>query len=122
MLFAIGAGDQVVAVDDQSDFPRGGRRCMTALSGFEPNVEAIAGYEPDLVVTVQRRRSRRPARRRSASRTGSGQAAATFDDVYTQIEQLGAITGHVGEAAELVGQMQTDIAAVIDDLPELPSR
>src|SRR6476619_269543 len=47
-LFAIGAGKQVVAVDDQSDYPK--RAPRTSLSGFTPNVEAIAGYKPDLVV------------------------------------------------------------------------
>ncbi|HYF10964.1 MAG TPA: ABC transporter substrate-binding protein, partial [Actinomycetota bacterium] len=47
-LFAIGAGEQVVAVDDQSDFPP--EAPTTKLSGFEPNIEAIAGYDPDLVV------------------------------------------------------------------------
>ena len=49
-LFAIGAGDQVVAVDDQSNYPAE-VAAGTDLSGYEPNVEAIAGYEPDLVVT-----------------------------------------------------------------------
>ena len=47
-LFAIGAGPQVVAVDDQSDYPKAAPK--TALSGFTPNVEAIAAYRPDLVV------------------------------------------------------------------------
>ena len=47
-LFAIGAGEQVIAVDDQSNYPP--EAPMTELSGFEPNVEAIAGYQPDLVV------------------------------------------------------------------------
>src|SRR5262245_9898482 len=47
-LFAIGAGKQVVAVDDQSDYPKSAPK--TALSGFTPNVEAIASYRPDLVV------------------------------------------------------------------------
>ena len=47
-LFAIGAGSQVVAVDDQSDFPKSAPQ--TSLSGFTPNVEAIAAYRPDLVV------------------------------------------------------------------------
>src|SRR5688572_2691950 len=47
-LFAIGAGPQVVAVDDQSNYPA--RAPRTELSGFTPNVEAIAGYRPDLVV------------------------------------------------------------------------
>ncbi|MEX2612570.1 MAG: hypothetical protein WD380_03245, partial [Gaiellaceae bacterium] len=39
-LFAIGAGPQVVAVDDQSDYPKSAPK--TTLSGFTPNVEAIA--------------------------------------------------------------------------------
>src|SRR3954452_528583 len=48
MLFAIDAGAQVVAVDDQSNYPAEAPR--TDLSGYTPNVEAIAGYDPDLVV------------------------------------------------------------------------
>ena len=50
MLFAIGAGDQVVAVDSFSYFPE--EAPVTDLSGFEPNIEAIAGFEPDVVVTL----------------------------------------------------------------------
>ena len=51
MLYAIGAGEQVLAVDDFSNFPDEATAKMQGLSGFEPNVEAIAGLEPDLVVT-----------------------------------------------------------------------
>ena len=47
-LFAIGAGKQVVAVDDQSDYPK--RAPRTSLSGYTPNVEAVANYHPDLVL------------------------------------------------------------------------
>ncbi len=39
--------------------------------------------------------------------------------MYDQIEQLGAVTGHVGEAAELVGQMEADIAEILAGLPPL---
>ena len=46
-----------------------------------------------------------------------GTAATTFDEAYTQIEQLGAATGHVAEAAELVGQMKTDLDALAKDVP-----
>ena len=48
ILFAIGAGDQVIAVDEYSTYPA--EAPMTDLSGFTPNVEAIAEYGPDLVV------------------------------------------------------------------------
>ena len=39
-LFAIGAGKQVVAVDNQSNYPK--RAPRTSLSGYSPSVEAIA--------------------------------------------------------------------------------
>jgi len=48
MLFAIGAGEQVVAVDEFSTYPA--EAPITDLSGFTPNIEAIVGYDPDLVV------------------------------------------------------------------------
>jgi iron complex transport system substrate-binding protein len=48
MLFAIGAGDQVVAVDDQSNYPKSAP--VSDLSGIDVNAEAIAGYDADLVV------------------------------------------------------------------------
>ena len=51
MLFAIGAGDQVLAVDDFSNYPPEASAKMPGISGYEPNIEAIAGLEPDLVIT-----------------------------------------------------------------------
>ena len=115
-LFAIGAGDQVIAVDEQSNHPAEADAVMTDLSGYTPNVEAIAGYDPDLVVT-----SGDDELTAQLEAVGIpvwvGPSAATFDEAYTQIEQLGAATGHVAEAAELVGQMQTDLEGLAADLP-----
>src|SRR5690349_10485714 len=48
MLFAVGAGAQVTAVDDQSNYPADAPK--TDLSGYKPNAEAIAAKNPDLVV------------------------------------------------------------------------
>ena len=118
MLFAIGAGDQVLAVDDQSNYPAEAEAKMTDLSGFAPNVEAIAAFEPDLVIHDG-----------TTDLAGQldglgiahwvGAAATSFDDIYVQIEQLGAATGHIAEAAELVAQMQTDIEAAVSGVPPL---
>lgn len=117
MLFAIGAGDQVIAVDDQSNFPAEAAAVASDLSGFEPNVEAISAYEPDLVL-----HDGTTALGDSLDTLGIphwiGPAAVTFDDIYAQLEQLGAATGHVAEAAELVAQMTTDIDAALASLPE----
>jgi iron complex transport system substrate-binding protein len=117
-LYAIGAADQVIAVDSQSNYPPESASKKTELSGYEPNVEAIAAFEPDLVIHD------------GTTDLGSqldaldipqmaGVAPEDFDDVYVQIEQLGAATGHVAEAAELVAEMQTDIDAAIAQIPTL---
>jgi len=119
MLYAIGAGDQVLAVDDFSNYPAEAADKMQGLSGFEPNVEAIAGLEPDLVVTDGTNPDLLDQLDTLGIAHWEGPAAIGFDDVYEQIEQLGAATGHVGEAAEFVANMQTDIAEVRAGLPTL---
>jgi iron complex transport system substrate-binding protein len=119
ILFAIGAGDQVVAVDNLSNYPPEAEAVVTELSAYEPNVEAVAGYEPDLVVTD----GTNPDLVSQLDSLGlahwEGVAPLGFSDVYTQIEQLGATVGRVGEAAELVGRMQTDIDAIVAGMPAL---
>lgn len=117
-LFAIGAGAQVIAVDQYSDYPAEALALPHDLSGFEPNVEAIAALEPDLVVMES---SQVQEQLEALGITVFvALAPATLDDLYTQLEQLGAATGHIAEAAELVGQMQTDVAAAIA-IVEVPS-
>lgn len=120
MIYAIGAADQVLAVDDFSNHPPEAAEKMAGLSGWEPSIEAIAGMEPDLVLTDGTNADFLDQLDTLGIVHWEGFAATSFDEVYAQIEQLGAATGNVAEAAELVAQMQIDIAAVIDGLPELP--
>jgi len=116
MLYAVGAGDQVVAVDDRSDYPADAP--VTDLSGYTPNVEAILGYEPDLVVANADTADLVAGLEQAGVETLILPAAENLDDTYAQIEQLGAVTGHVGDAAELVAQMKTDIDEILAGLPE----
>jgi iron complex transport system substrate-binding protein len=120
ILFAIGAGDQVIAIDDQSNYPPEAAALPNDLSGFEPNVEAIAAYEPDLVVLADDFNGLVDQLSALGIPAWSGPAAATFDDMYAQIEQLGAVTGHVAEAAEVVLGIQTDLDAIVASAPDLP--
>jgi iron complex transport system substrate-binding protein len=116
MLFAIGAGELVVAVDDQSNYPADAP--VTDLSGFTPNIEAIAGYEPDLVVLANDLEDVVAGLEALDIETLLLPAAATLDDMYAQIEQLGAVTGHIAEAAEVVKDTQTRIEAAVARVPE----
>jgi iron complex transport system substrate-binding protein len=110
-LFAIGAGKQVVAVDDQSDYPAQAPR--TKLSGFTPNVEAIAGYRPDLVVVSYDPGGLVSGLRGLGIRVLVQDAAKDFAGMYAEIAQLGAVTGHSREAAGLVARMKRQIGALV---------
>jgi len=110
-LFAIGAGKQVIAVDNQSDFPKTAPR--TTLSGFTPNVEAIAGYRPDLVVIAYDPKGLSEALGRLGIPVVHQDAAATLPGAYQQIRQLGKITGHAAEASTLVTRMKERITAIV---------
>jgi iron complex transport system substrate-binding protein len=116
MLFAIGAGSQVIAVDDQSNYPAEALAKPHTLSGFEPNVEAIAALHPDLVVMSD------PKVQTQLEQLGVtvwiGAAAQSADDVYAQIGQLGAATGHASESAALVSSMQHEIADTLAATPK----
>jgi len=117
VLFALGAGEQIIAVDEMSNYPAEALEKPHELSGFEPNVEAIAALKPDLVVIGDDFSGLATQLEPLGIATWVSPAPTTFDEVYAQIEQLGAATGHVGDAAELVGQMQSDIAAAVASVP-----
>jgi iron complex transport system substrate-binding protein len=114
-LFAVGAGDQVVAVDDQSDYPAGAP--VTELSGYEPNVEAILGYSPDLVLASDDTNDLVAGLAAAGVPTLLLPAATTLDQAYDQIEVIGAATGNVGGAAEVVAGMQADVDDILGGLP-----
>lgn len=116
-LFAIGAGPQVKAVDDQSDYPAEAPR--TDLSGFKPNVEAILAQSPDLVVTASKDADLVASLAKASVPTLVVPSAKTFEEAYGQIERIGAATGHTSEAATLISSMKQRIDAAVAKAPNL---
>ena len=110
-LFAIGAGSQVIAVDDQSDYPKSAPK--TSLSGFTPNVEAIAAYRPDLVIIAYDPKGLSSALKRLSIKVIHHDGATSFKGAYQQIRQLGLVTGHEAEAMRLIGRMKTKIDRIV---------
>jgi cobalamin transport system substrate-binding protein len=116
MLFAIGADKQVVAVDDQSNYPASVPK--TKLSAYQPNVEAIAAYKPDLVVISGDTKDLSGQLAKLSIPVVVEAAAVTLDDTYKQITDLGTRTGHRDKAAGLVSSMKSKITALTKDLPK----
>jgi iron complex transport system substrate-binding protein len=108
-LYAVGAGPQVVAVDDDSDYPASAP--VTKLSGLSPNLEAIAKYNPALVIASQNSNGLVSGLGKLGVPVLIEPAAATLDDAYAQIEQIGQATGHAAQAARTVTSMKAEITA-----------
>ncbi len=113
-LFAVGAGKQVIAVDDYSNFPKNAP--MSKLSAFTPNLEAIAAMKPDLVVLNA------DATKAADVRAGlvmlhiplyMEKAPAGLSGAYLEMRQLGALTGHAAQATALIQRMQRQIKGII---------
>jgi iron complex transport system substrate-binding protein len=112
MLAAVGALEQVVAVDDQSNYPLDVP--VTDLSGFTPNIEAIASYQPDLVVISNDIDNMVASLQSLDIPVLLLPAAVSLQDVYSEIEVVGVATGHATEAEQLASQMREDIEGLVD--------
>lgn len=114
-LYAVGAGPQVVAVDSDSNYPPNAP--VTKLSGLTPNVEAIAKYNPSLVITDQNVGGLVASLSKLGIPTLIEPAANTLDDAYNEITQIGTATGHATQAAQTVASMKQQIAATVARTP-----
>jgi iron complex transport system substrate-binding protein len=115
MLFAIGAGAQVIAVDDNSNYPADAPK--TKLSAFQPNAEAVAAYDPDLVVASNDANGLLAALTKLEIPVLLLPAATTLDDAYGQFATLGAATGRVDDAAKVTQDTKDRIAAAVGSVP-----
>lgn len=120
MLFAIGAGDQIVAADEFSTYPP--EAPVTDLSGFDPNVEAVLGYEPDLVVIAN------DANDLVAGLTAAGipvlvsAAPVDIESGYPLLADLGVAVGRVDETAQVVTTMRDEMATAFAAAPDAEVR
>jgi iron complex transport system substrate-binding protein len=115
VLYAIGAGDQVVAVDKNSDVPEEAPR--TEISGFQPNTEAIIGHDPDLVILSNDANGTVAALTKLGIPVLLEPAADTLEVSYQEELELGQATGHTAQAQELVDSVKERVTAAIASVP-----
>ncbi len=119
IMFALGADEQIVAVDSLSNYPSGAQAVLTELSAYEPNVEAISEFQPDLVVIGDDFTGLADQLATIGIASWTRSAPTSLEEVYEQIVDLGQVIGRSAEAADLVASMRSDIDAAVAAAPQL---
>jgi iron complex transport system substrate-binding protein len=116
MLYAIGAGSQVKAVDSFSDFPKNAP--VTKLDALTPNVEAIVAYKPDLVIVSGDTTGLTAQMAKFGIPVLSDPAATDLADEYQQFDELGQATGHLPQAKAEVSKIKGQIKRIVANAPK----
>jgi len=124
ILFAIGAGDQVVGRDELSDFPEEAKAVTNNGSTFDAlNTELIVSLNPDLVLAAE---INTPEQVKQLEDLGLTvyylKNPTTLEEMYGNLELLAQMTGHQEETAALVESLKARVAAVDEKIAPLSSR
>jgi iron complex transport system substrate-binding protein len=114
ILFALGAGDRVVATDDGSDHPEAAVALPDVATFSTVDIEKVVALEPDLIVAGGLGFTPDDAitRLRGLDIPVVVVYAASVEAVYDDIELIGAATGTSDTATTLTADMRTEIDSI----------
>jgi iron complex transport system substrate-binding protein len=114
ILYAVGAGSQILAVDNLSNYPANAP--VSEISAFEPSVEAILAKKPDLVL-LSIDSTKAPQIRNALVKLGipvlMEKAPATLKDVYAENTLLAKVTDRQAGAVKLNASMAKSIKEIL---------
>jgi iron complex transport system substrate-binding protein len=116
ILFAVGAGSQVIGRDEFSDYPVEAAELPSIGGGFgDYNLEAIVDLEPDLVLAAE---INTPEQVKALSDLGLTvfflANPTSLDEMYLNLLTIAELTGHLDDTEVLVKDLQDRVAAVDD--------
>jgi len=117
IIFALGAESSLIAVDNQADFPDAAKDVAKKVDAYEPNIEAIAGLDPDLVIVANNSSGiveKLDQLDIPVFYQDIDQDIQSVTDVFGQITLLGKVTGRGAQAETLLNGLG-DRLKVIED-------
>ncbi len=124
ILFAIGAGDQVVARDSFSDYPEAALAVTDIGGGWgEIDMETVVALEPDLVLAAQINASEQiTALEQLGLNVFYLANPADLEGMFENLRIVAQLTGHQAEAEELIASLQARVQAVDEVIAPLSYR
>ena len=123
ILFAIGAGSQVVGRDDFSDYPNAVQSLPKVGGTDKYNNEQIVTLQPDLVLAAEINTADQVRALESLGLTVYYlKNPTTLEEMYGNLEIVGKLTGHEADAAMLIASLKARVAAVDNKIATVTSR
>lgn len=111
MLFAMGAGPQVVAVSSYDTYPPEATTRPKVGALLDPDVERVLALTPDLVAIYSSQSDLRQQLQRARIPIYDYRHAG-LADILTTLRDLGRVTGHVKEAAGVAAGIEGELARI----------
>lgn len=124
ILFAIGAGAQVVGRDNLSDYPAEAANVTDIGSPFEAlNTELIVSLKPDLVLAAEINTAEQVKQLEDLGlNVYYLKNPLTLEEMYSNLEIVAQLTGHETEAAASIESLKARVAAVDEKIASISSR
>ena len=124
ILFAIGAGDQVIGRDQLSDYPEAAKNITDIGPTFAAlNTELIVSLQPDLVLSAEINPAEQVKQLEDLGlKVYYLKNPLTLEEMYGNLEIVAQLTGHEAETATLIESLKARVAAVDEKIAPISSR
>jgi iron complex transport system substrate-binding protein len=128
ILFAVGAGDQVVGVTKYCDYPYNFTAWVEAGnmssigSYWHPSIEPIIALNPDLIIASGSASEDAATKLRNLGYNVIILSATTFNGVLNDMYLIGKATGHPDEAANAVSSIRERIDYIAQNVANATSK
>ncbi len=120
IVYAIGAADSLVGVDDYSNYPKEAES-LEKIGNMDVNFEKVLSLKPDLVLASYTMGKAAVDKLRSLNIPVYATDPKTYDAVVEKVKQIGQIINKNEQAAEVAAHMQQvreQVAAAVKDAPK----
>jgi iron complex transport system substrate-binding protein len=122
ILFAVGAGGNIVGVAEYSDYPPEASKLPLVGTYIKPNIERIISLRPDLVIATADGEKKAEIRR--LADLGIPVYVINpknLSEVVKTVREIGRITGYIDGAEKTAGKMEARIKAVRKTAAKTPA-
>lgn len=110
MLYAIGAGDTIVAATDYADYPEAAKKIPRIGGYYGIQMERVMELNPDLIVVWDSGNKAEDINQlRTLGFNLYGSDPKTLEGVAKELEELGQLTGHVEEASKAAAAYRAEL-------------